>query len=232
MSNEKLKIATYRVLTRNGSKFVGALSRRQCFDIWVDCFKLPREILHGISLVQAPGRPFLFDFHLHEEISLSALPGTFSHLLEGSTYQGEFVKDDSEVPLLGEEVQIFVRGTRFRLTPVQIKLWLSIFGTLIDEPGYIKDTELSHISTDDLTLRMILKRHVYGWLPAFGRKLRVSYKGQPIQCGACFGLGHVRSNCQGERVDWLKYCRILVSEFNLTTSLLGKWQNLMLENNI
>jgi len=232
MSSETTQLVTYRILTRNGVKFVGALSRTQCYQIWVDCFKLNPTLLHGISLVQSPGRPFLTDFHLHEELKFADFPKTFSCLLDGSTYQGELLKEDSEIPLLGEEVKIFIRRTRFRLAPVQIKVWLSVFGTLIDEIAYVKDPELPHVSTDDLSCRMILKRHIYGQLPAFGRKLRVSYKGQPIQCGACFGLGHIRSECTEERLDWLKYCKILIAEFSLATSMLGRWHNLMVENKI
>jgi len=94
MSREKAKVVTYRVLTRNGTKFAGTLSHRQSYEIWCDCFKLDGDLLHGISLVQAPGLPFLADFHLHEDINLNKLPETFRHLLEGATYQGEFLKDD------------------------------------------------------------------------------------------------------------------------------------------
>jgi len=152
--------------------------------------------------------------------------------VDGSTYQGELFIEDVEVPLLGEEVKIFVRKSRFRVTPVQLKLWLSLFGTVITEPNYIPDEEVGQICSDDLTCCMILNRHMYGLLPAFGRKIRVSYKGQPVQCNACFGLGHLRSECKSERVDWLRYCRIIQSEFTLSASMLGRWHNLMVENKI
>lgn len=232
MPSEVTRLAMYRILTRNGSKFVGALSRRQGFDIWKDCFQAEASRLHGISLVQSANKPFILEFHLYENVPVDSLPKSFSHMVDGSTYQGELFIEDTETPLLGEQVKVFIRRTRFRVSPVQIKLWLSLFGTVVTEPAYIPDEEASQIFSDDLTCYMTLTRHMYGQLPAFGRKLRVSYKGQPVQCNACYGLGHLRSECKSDRVDWLKYCKVIQSEFTLATTMLGRWHNLMVENKI
>jgi len=228
----KVKLLTYRVLKRKGEKFLGALSRSQCYKIWCECFNLPGTLVHGIALVQQPNLPFLFDIHLFDDILVSEVPKTFTHEIEGCVYEGELIKDEGVVPLLGDEIKIFIRRTRFRVSPIQLKPWLSIFGVLVDEPAYIRDEEATNLCTDDLTCSMILSKHIYGLLPAFGRKIKVSYKGQPIQCGKCFGQGHIRSECTKERVDWLKYTKQILEENNLPSSMIGRWYDLIRENNV
>lgn len=226
---EKRNILTYRIVTRNGENFFGALSRRQVYEIW-NTFDLDSTLIRGLSLMQAPKRPFMFDFFLHEPVDILAVPRVFKHQIDGATYEGEFVRDDAEIPLLGEEVQVFVKRTRFRITPIQVKPWLSTFGLITNEPDFLPDPEIPNLITDDIKCSMVLTRHIYGLLPAFGRKVRVSYKGQPIQCGKCFSLGHIRSECTNERVDWLKYTRIVLNETNVPSSMLGRWYDLMIEN--
>jgi len=233
MAQEKVKLVTFRVLSRNDEKFVGALSRKQVYEIWEKSFVLPTTLLHGISVVQTSGKPFLFDCHLHSEIELSKIPKSFEYCLDGAVFKGDFVRpEDENIPLLGEDVKIYVRKTRFQVSIIQLKPWLSVFGEVVTEPEYIRDDELTHISTDDITCQMKLKKHIYNQLPAFGRKLRISYKGQPIQCGACFGFGHIRSECGNPRIDWLLYVKGILEETQVPPSMLGRWYELMKQNNL
>jgi len=168
-------IVTFRITHKDDQEFVGALSRAQTLALWTG-IGLPAASVKGISLIQSLNRPFLVDFWLHQHILESIVPRTFSHNIGAARYSGEFVKDDSIIPLLGEDVKILIRRTRFRLKIEEIRQWLQVFGTIIGEIDFIRDRELTHILTDDVSCYMKLNRHVPGQLPAYGRKLSVSYK--------------------------------------------------------
>jgi len=173
----------------------------------------------------------MVDFWLKKEFPENSLPKSFIVNINGSTYTGEFIKDESLIPLLGEEVKIFIRRTRFRLKLDQVKDWLQIYGTIVGDLEYISDKDEPDILTDDITCRMCLSKHIPGQLPAYGRKLSVTYRGQPILCGACFSVGHKRSNCNNLRADWLVFSEALFNlEPNITSQMLGRWYDLIKEH--
>jgi len=226
----KFEVVTFRVLLKDGIEFVGGISRVQAKQIWSTGLKLPHDLVKGIALIQNLNKPFMIDFWLKREILESEVPLTFSAVIDGATYTGEYVGDDL-IPLLGETVKVYIRRTRFRLKIHEIKAWLLVFGSIEGEIDYISDKEDTTIATDDVACRMKLFKHIPNQLPAYGRKLNVSYRGQPIQCGACFGQGHKRADCKNSRADWLVYSEALFNlETNVTSDMLGRWYNLIREN--
>jgi len=226
----KLEVVTYRILRKDGAEFVGGISRTQARQIWAVGLKAPPELVRGIALIQNLNKPFMVDFWLKKEVLESELPPTFSAVVDGSTYTGEYVGEDI-IPLLGDIVKVYIRRTRFRLKIHEITQWLTIFGKIEGEIDFISDRDDPSIATDDIVCQMRLERHIPNQLPAFGRKLNVSYRGQPIQCGACFGLGHKRSVCKENRADWLVYAEAIFNlEKNVTAVMLGRWHDLIKES--
>jgi len=59
-------------------------------------------------------------------------------------------------------------------------------------------------------------------LPIFGVKTRAYYHGMPKQCGKCFALGHIRSECQGEAKTWVQYVTELAGQ-GIPIEHLGTW---------
>lgn len=226
----KFEVVTYRILLKDGSQFVGGISRTQARQIWSIGLKLPHDLVRGIALVQNLNKPFMVDFWLKQEILESELPKTFVATVDGSTYSGEYVGEDV-IPLLGDVVKVYIRRTRFRLKAVEIRAWLEIFGVIEGEIEFIADKDDPTLATDDVACRMRLLKHVPNQLPAYGRKLNVSYRGQPIQCGACYGLGHKRAFCKSERADWLVYAETIFNlETNVSSDMLGRWYDLIKES--
>jgi len=60
-------------------------------------------------------------------------------------------------------------------------------------------------------------------LPAFGRKMFVQYRGQPIQCGMCYGPGHVRKECKNPQISWMGYVRKTLEKWQLDRKIYGVW---------
>ena len=108
----------------------------------------------------------------------------------------------------------------------EILEWLSLFGKVESQIEY-RDRDDAPLKTDSLTVSMKLRKHIPGILPAFGRRLFVSYRGQPIQCGKCMDLGHIRSECKQDRTEWKEYVRTQFLTGYIPKNMLGDWANLL-----
>jgi len=227
MEKNMVDEVTVRVLSRNGEKFVGALNRPQAFSIWKKAMCLNGALVSGIALDQSADRPFLIIFHLHEDVDLDEVKDKFSILIEEAEFICEKVVPKPPPPKLGENVTICVPKTRFKLRPYQVDQWISRFGVVVKPASYIDPGDLPGITTDDITIEAKLRKHIPGILPAFGRKMLVRYPGQPIVCGQCFDIGHLRAKCTNEKVEWAAYVKLVLREKVAPIELLGTWSRLI-----
>lgn len=225
MDTGSTKSLTYRILTRNGEDFKGALDRTMAMKIWMakDGLNLPEKMIYGVALVQIPGKPFLFDYHLHEVVEIDDVRHTFKTKLNNDEYTGEIVLPKPIPPALGEEVEIKITRTRFKLSVEEITQWMTTFGKVTKPFDYEYAPDYTTIKCDDAVGKMTLRKHVPGLLPAFGRKMTIRYSGQPIQCGKCFQYNHIRKECENERIDWLSYAKMFLTENYATKEMLGTW---------
>jgi len=150
----------------------------------------------------------------------------------GAIYTGSKFVDKPPPPELGQEVTITVKKTRFKLRPAQVSQWISLFGKITTEPEYPIAPDHQTVKCDDIVLKAILRKHIPGILPAFGRRMMVSYPGQTILCGKCFEIGHIRKTCpQTESVKWSSFVRAVSKEKSVTSEMLGSWVDLLEKNN-
>jgi len=218
---------SYNIETRNGEVFRGAVDRPLAKRIWEKGINLPGELIYGIALNQSTDRPFVIDFELHEDIDYDECPDKYNVKLGGIEYAGSKFVPKPMPPELGEIVVITFKKTRFKITPEQATTWISKFGTVLEKADFVNASDLSTVKCDDIEIKAKLRKHVPGLLPAYGRKAMVMYPGQPIICGRCFELGHVRKACQNENVEWKSYVKLFAEESFVTEEMLGDWMRLV-----
>jgi len=221
------KSAVYRILTRNGEEFKGGLDRVACMKIWIQGLQLAEKLVYGIALVQIPKKPFLAEYQLREPVDLEEIPQKFEVTLAGVVYTGELLMPKSKPPALGEEVEVTIKRTRFKLWPEDVQQWLVTFGKIVKAPDFQDADDYPTIKSDDIVCTMVLRKHIPGLLPAFGRKMMVYYRGQPIQCGRCFEFNHIRKECENENIEWLAYAKYFLKENYATKEMLGSWVDLI-----
>jgi len=138
-------------------------------------------------------------------------------------YTGKIFLPLGPPPILGDSIIITVRRTGFGLSDHQICSWLRLFGNIVGQLKYKYHPELPTVKDDHLEVLMKLNKHIPSTLPAFGKKIIVYYRAQPIQCSKCYELGHVRKNCTASVVNWLGYVKNLRSLNYIPDKLFGVW---------
>ena len=123
-----------------------------------------------------------------------------------------------------------IEGSNFRVEKEKMIEWLSYFGEITSE--ITEDThEGSDDSADDLppcgngiySVRMKVKREMPQFMPMYGKRIRLYYRGIVKRCSNCFHA-HMRSQCRNTKVTWPEYVRGFNSIFpEIPCSMYGKW---------
>jgi len=191
-------------------------------------FKLPDTALFGIALIKTANRGLGINFKLSlpTEIDLSQF-AEFEFELNDDKYKGRLFTPIGPPPQLGEDIIVTVKKTAFHFDTAQVASCLSNFGTIAGTLEYKPIDGLQNIREDTIEVLMKLNRHIPSILPLFGKRLYTNYRGQPILCGNCFHLGHVRKECKNQRANWKDYVQSLMTSLNYPVALLGTWRSLI-----
>lgn len=155
----------------------------------------------------------------------------FKFKIADNTFEGKIFTPLGPPPQIGESIVVTIKKTGFNLTIDQICQWLSVFGTIEGTPEYKPSDKIPNYKSDSVEVLMKLKKHVPSMLPAFGRKMFVQYRGQPIQCGMCYGPGHVRKECKNPQISWMGYVRKTLEKWQLDKKIYGVWIEYLNSNN-
>ena len=122
-------------------------------------------------------------------------------------------------------------GCEYRLLESEILDWLSLYGEVIseitEEPFEDEDEQgpedrLPAIGNGTYLVRMRLKRDMPNWVPMYGRKVCLSYRGIKKQCSSCYGP-HLRRFCKYEKMSLEEYAdRFRVRNPYVPEQLYGK----------
>lgn len=223
---EKITVDTIftDVLTKDDNTYLGVdINDKDALEIWDQVFKLDRSQVFGVALIKNKDRTLGINYRLHKSVTFSADQVNFEFKLRGSSFKGKILLPLGPPPKLGEPVIVKVKKTGFKLKDDEILAWMKLYGEVSGHITYEPSKEVPEWKTDSLSIRMILRKHIPSLLPAYGRKMTVLYRGQPILCGACFQVGHVRANCQNERADWMVYVRDFLRSEVAPREMLGRW---------
>ena len=101
-------------------------------------------------------------------------------------------------------------GCEYKFTETEILDWLSCFGEVIseiaEEPFGNEELEpdLPPVGNGVYIVKMRLSRDLPNWIPMFGRKICLEYRGMKRQCNNCYGP-HAKKFCRSERVGMANF---------------------------
>jgi len=232
MDQGEIFSVSYTVENKDGESFRGALDRPMAKMLWEKGLNLPGTLLYGIALNQSTDRSFLIDYELKESIEWSECPVKYEVELNGSKFNGQKFVPKPKPAELGEEVLIRIKKTRFKIKPDQATRWIENFGKITVKADFENAPDLPTLKSDDIIMKAILRKHIPGILPAYGRKMIVIYSGQPILCGKCFSVGHIRSKCpKEESIKWATFEQVVSEEKFVSKEMLGDWTELLKKDN-
>jgi len=105
----------------------------------------------------------------------------------------------------------------------QILNWMGKYGEIMSEPMDILDRECPDIATGDISVIMKLHKQIPSFLPMYGKKIRVAYRGMTTVCSNCYDVGHMQIGCENERTNYLDYVSMLMKTERFERNLFGNW---------
>lgn len=193
-------------------------------EILKQVFGLSLSHVKGVATIKAQNRGIGFNFWLKQAVRFNpARFQEFSFVIEGATFTGRLLLNTGVAPSLGETVQVSVVRTGFHITEEQIASWLSVYGTVEGNLKFRDNPDLPGVWEDSVDVFMKLRKHIPSILPAFGKKLNIRYKGQPIMCSKCMIHGHIRKECTSSTNNWMGYVKMFVDSGTIHPSMFGNW---------
>ena len=123
-----------------------------------------------------------------------------------------------------------ISGCDYKLLESEILDWLALFGEVlseITEEQYedLDDTEsreLPPVGNGNYLVTMRLEKDLPNWIPIYGRRICLDYKGNKKQCNWCYG-SHLRKYCKNEKMSLEEYAvRFRVKNPNIPEQYYGK----------
>jgi hypothetical protein len=123
-------------------------------------------------------------------------------------YVRNATKSNTPAPYLDDGTRMVrIIGCEYRLSESEILNWLGMFGEIIseiteepyDEEGH-KDDSMPLVGNGTYNILMRLSSDLPNWVPIYGKKICLEYKGMRRQCNNCYGP-HIRRYCKSERAS-------------------------------
>jgi hypothetical protein len=219
----KIELETY-----NEKPFFGQVSDEEILYIWVTVFGRKREELFGTTSTKSLTRNTRITYKLNAPIKVQEFAG-------GPNFRYEKVLDNGTVEVItgkilgyglgkpaeiGELTKVTVK-TNFGVEASGVINWLKLFGTLQPQFGFVVNPNTG-LKSDVLEAEITLKKHIPEFLPIHGQKCLVSYPGIPRLCNRCYGIGHMRRECNNIKRDWIEYVKDFV-DGGIKIDYIGSW---------
>jgi hypothetical protein len=238
------------VLTKDGEPFTRNMTEREAYEqIYKKSLRLPKSNLSAIQRSWR-GHPF-FCFRTKEPVNIDELPASFSYTLLETSNDGheEEVKIHCQIRGVGDgqgggkdgpQVRwVKIEGTSLNIKEEEITKWLSVYGELLTE---IEEEEIRfsdedesegsevQLGTGKFSVKMRITTDIPQYLPMFGHKAKIYYRGIKKTCTNCYKGGHYRKDCQEEKVDWINYVRTFINQNEeIPDEMFGRWFQICLK---
>jgi hypothetical protein len=216
-------------LTINGKPFLGQISDDELLYVWVKVFNRCLDEVFGVTSTKTLTRNVRATFKLKTPIKLNEAFGTpnFSYEKFSDDGSSEVITGKIlgfiQAAQLGELVTVSVK-TGFGVEASGVVNWLKLYGSVTPRqefaPAVLNNLQLK---SDTFQAEVVLRRHIEEYLPMYGQKVQVYYPGIPRQCNRCYGVGHMRRDCNNIKKDWIIYVKEFV-ENGVEVELIGTWQ--------
>lgn len=235
------------VLTKDGEPFTRNMTEKEAYDqIYKKSLKLQK---HNLAAIQRSwrGHPF-FCFRTKEPIDIDELPATFSYTLLEVNCEGDEEEVKIQCTIRGaggaqgsgiDRAQIRwvkIEGTSLNVKEDEIKRWLSTYGELLSE---IEEEEIRFSDDDDsegsdiqlgtgkFSVKMRISKEIPQYLPMFGHKAKIYYRGIKKVCTNCYQGGHYRKDCERRKLDWIDYVSAFINcNEHIPEEMFGRWYQL------
>ncbi len=235
--------------TLNGSEFRGTITSKEAIrTIFIEIMGFERSSLGSLTIGYSKGRIVTFKLINQFDIDLLASIENFQFTRESKNHNGDLVTsilgcrirgirksrgstNDGQAPYQDEGFRwVKIEGAEYRLTEEEIAQWLEFWGTLASDITEDKvedesdDSESAQtIGNGTYSVKMRLVRDLPQFLPMFGKRIRLYYRGIEKKCSNCFGP-HARRVCNREKVTWIEYVDGLMNEYpDIPEEYFGKW---------
>ena len=120
-----------------------------------------------------------------------------------------------------------IEGCEYQLQEDQILDWLILYGeplsSICEDIHEDSDSDAQPIGNGTYSVKMKLHKDIPQFLPMYGRRIRLYYKGISKLCTQCFGR-HNRRSCANQKVPWINYIRdYMLKNEGVDEKLYGKW---------
>ncbi len=235
--------------TLDGVEFRGTITTKEAIrSIFVDALGFQKETLGSLTIGYSRGR--IVTFKLRDQFDIDSLASMeeFNFERTSKNRNGETITSTlgchirgirktrgqnrpDTAPYMDEGYRwIKIEGAEYRLDRDQISNWLEFWGELaseITEDRVEDENEDSEggfdIGNGTYSVKMRLGSDLPQFLPMYGKRIRIYYRGIVKKCSNCFGP-HARRVCDREKVPWIEYVSQLMHEHpEIPEDFYGKW---------
>ncbi len=217
-------VVKIELVSINEKPFFGQISDEEILYIWCTVFGRKKEELFGTTSTKSLTRNIRITYKLNAPIKVQ-------EFAEGPNFRYEKLFDDVPVVItgkiigygtpkpaeIGELTKITVK-TNFGVEASGVINWLKLYGTLQPQFGFAVNPNTG-LKTES---EIILKKHIPEFSPIHGQKCLVSYPGIPRLCNRCYGVGHMRRECNNIKREWIEYVKELVNG-GVKVEYIGTW---------
>lgn len=145
-------------------------------------------------------------------------------------------RDEPEVWPITRWVKI--EGTTYDMPRSYLERCLDYFGTretpleveaieFIDSDSETEDKKVT-IHTGNLSVKMKLKTGIPQFIPLYGKRVKIHYRGIIKSCTKCYQQGHSNKECKNERALLVDYASEFMETFtDFPMDLYGRWSTLV-----
>lgn len=135
--------------------------------------------------------------------------------------------------------RIKIEGTGFVLKKGYLEKTLDFFGERLSDVEVevlkFEDSEdkdesdnVVKCSTGNLSVKMELMHDIPQFVPLYGRRMKVYYRGIVKSCTKCYNQGHMARDCKNEKVRLVEYVEEFMRAYPLfPAELYGRWNKLV-----
>ena len=92
------------------------------------------------------------------------------------------------------------------------------------EKEYLRETSREAKGSGILKAKMQINNEIPQYLPMYGQKVRLYYRGIQKTCTNCYCNGHIRKDCQNKKRQWISYVMDFMEQYpNIPIDYYGRW---------
>ena len=141
-----------------------------------------------------------------------------------------------------------IEDTQYKLENDQIVQWLAQYGDVltdvqedqkevnareVDNDSDLSDTERDYLKCivnrgcGTLKVKMIITKEIPQYIPMYGRKIRLYYRGIIKTCTNCYQNGHQKRDCNNKKRQWISYVMDFMNTNEMQTDMYGRWSKVV-----